>query len=66
MFAVTEADAAVFHEDGEMLAAIEVRRRFPEITDNAKVREFARIIAGWTRREAAPCTVMRLHPGRKR
>lgn len=70
MFAVTEADAAairtVFHEDGELLAAIEVRRRFPGITDNAKARECARIIAGWRPREAGPCTVTRLHPGRKR
>ena len=70
MFAVTEADAAavraVFHEDGELSAAIEVRRRFPGITENANARECARIIAGWTPRDAAPCTVTRLRPGRKR
>jgi hypothetical protein len=51
MFVVTEADAAairtVFEQEGELSAAIEVRRLFPSITDNAKAREHARIIAGW-------------------
>ena len=32
---------------GEFSAAIELRRLFPGITDNAKARECARIIAGW-------------------
>jgi hypothetical protein len=47
MFAVTDAAAirAVFTEDGEVSAAIELCRRFPGITDNAKARECARIIA---------------------
>jgi hypothetical protein len=52
MFVVTEADAAairaVFNQEGELSAAIELRRRFPGITDNTKAREFARSIAGWT------------------
>jgi hypothetical protein len=51
MFVVTEAEAAairtVFEQEGELSAAIEVRRLFPGITDNAKAREHARIIAGW-------------------
>jgi hypothetical protein len=51
MFVVTEADAAairtVFEQEGELSAAIEVRRLFPGITDNARAREHARIIAGW-------------------
>ena len=55
MFAVTEADAAairaVFHEDGELSAAIEVRRRFPGITENVNAPECARI----HRRDAARC-----------
>ena len=42
MFVVTEADAAairaVFNQEGELSAAIELRRRFPGITDNAKAR----------------------------
>ena len=50
MFVVTEADAAairtVFEEEGSLPAAIEVRRRFPGITDNAKAQEHARTIAG--------------------
>jgi hypothetical protein len=40
MFVVTEADAAairaVFDQEGELSAAIELRRRFPGITDNAR------------------------------
>lgn len=48
---VTEADTAAiqaaFQQGGEFAAAIEVRRRFAGITDNAKAREWARIIAGW-------------------
>jgi len=57
MFMVTEADAAAiraaYEEQGELSAAIEVRRRFPGITDNARARECARTIAGWTS-EPAP------------
>lgn len=52
MFLVTEADAEairdIFNREGELSAAIELRRRFPGITDNAKAREFVRTIAGWT------------------
>jgi len=51
MFMVNEADAAAirtaFEKDGELSAAVELRRRFPGITDNAKARDFARTIAGW-------------------
>jgi hypothetical protein len=51
MFVVTEADAAairaIFEQGGELLAAIEVRRLFPGIADNAKARAHARTIAGW-------------------
>jgi hypothetical protein len=49
MFVVTEADAAairaIFRESGEFAAAIELRRLFPGVTDNAQAR--ARTIAGW-------------------
>jgi hypothetical protein len=41
-------------------AAIEVRRLFPGVTDNAKAREFARTIAGWRPLPAAACQVTRL------
>jgi hypothetical protein len=51
MFVVTEAEAAairaVYEQEGELSAAIEVRRLFPGITDNVQAREHARTIAGW-------------------
>ena len=51
MFVVTEADAAairaVYQQRGEFSAAVELRRRFPGITDNARALEWARTIAGW-------------------
>jgi hypothetical protein len=51
MFVVTEADAAairaVFEQRGEFAAAVELRRRFPGMTDNAQAVECARTIAGW-------------------
>jgi hypothetical protein len=49
MFIITEADAAairaVFNQEGELSAAIELRRRFPGVTDNAKARACAQSIA---------------------
>ena len=58
MFIVTEADAAAiraaFEQDGEFSAAIELRRRFVGITDNAEARMWARTIAGWRPMSAAP------------
>jgi hypothetical protein len=66
MFAITEADAAairaIFDEEGDLSAAIEVRRRFPGITDNAKARECARTIAGWAPLPAPPSKVTQLQP----
>jgi hypothetical protein len=51
MFTVTEAEAAAisvaFDRGGEFAAAVELRRLFPGITDNAEARECARTIAGW-------------------
>ena len=51
MFVVTEAEAAairaVYQQRGEFAAAVELRRLFPAITDNAQARECARTIAGW-------------------
>src|SRR5689334_25294947 len=56
MFCVSEAEAAAiraaYEQGGELSAAIELRRLFPGITDNAKARECARTIAGWTPRPA--------------
>jgi hypothetical protein len=54
MYILTEADAAAIRETyetgGELSAAIELRRRFPGITDNAK----ARAIAGWQPLPSSP------------
>jgi hypothetical protein len=51
MFVVTEEDEAAiraaFEQRGEFAAAVELRRRFPGITDNAQARACARTIAGW-------------------
>ena len=51
MFVVTEEDEAairaVYEQRGEFAAAIELRRRFPGITDAAQARECVRTIAGW-------------------
>jgi hypothetical protein len=59
MFVITEADAAAiraaYEQEGESSAAIELRRRFPGITDNAKARVHVRSIAGM---EAATVATM--------
>jgi hypothetical protein len=64
MFVVTEADAAairaVFNQEGELSAAIELRRRFPGITNNAEARACARTIAAWTLLPAEPRPATRL------
>jgi hypothetical protein len=69
MFAVTEAEAAevraAYERGGEFVAAVELRRIFPGITDIAKARECARIIAGWSPIVVPPATVTKLRP-RKR
>jgi len=63
MFVVTEVEAeairAAYEQRGEFAAAVELRRLFPAVTDNAKARECARTIAGWqplpvSRRSARP------------
>ena len=42
-----------WHEGGELSAVVELRRRFPGITDNENARQCVRTIAGWTPRLAA-------------
>jgi hypothetical protein len=63
MFAVNETEAAsirtAFEQDGELSAGIEVRRLFPGITDGARAREMARVIAGWAPRPAVPAAVLK-------
>jgi hypothetical protein len=66
MFMVSEEDAAAiratFDKEGELSAAIELRRRFPGIADNARARECARTIAGWRPLSPLPAKVVRLRP----
>ena len=69
MFCVSEAEAAAiraaYEQGGELSAAVELRRLFPGITDNAKARECARTIAGWTPLPVPVTTVPR-RPRRRR
>jgi hypothetical protein len=66
MFMVSEEDAAAiratFDNDGELSAAIELRRLFPGITDNTRARECVRSIAGWRPLSLLPAKVVRLRP----
>ena len=68
MFVITEADAAViraaFNRGGELAAAVELRRLFPGIADNAQARRCARTIVGW-KPPAVPLRRIRL-PREKR
>jgi hypothetical protein len=60
MFSVDEATAAairqVFEDSGELAAAIELRRHFPGIANNATARICVRAIAGWTPLSPRPRT----------
>jgi hypothetical protein len=51
MFVVTEAEATairtVYEQEGELSAAIEVRRLFPAIEDMEDARACARALADW-------------------
>jgi hypothetical protein len=66
MFTVSEAEAAAiraaFDRGGELSAAVELRRLFPSITDNAHAQECARIIAGWKPLPVRPRLVSRSRP----
>jgi hypothetical protein len=61
MFIVSEEAAtairAAYEQEGELSAAIELRRLFPGITDNAAAQECARTIAGWKPLPAAACQI---------
>jgi hypothetical protein len=68
MFMVNEAEAAAirraYEEDGEFAAAIELRRLFPGIQDNANACLCARTIAGWSPRP--PVVKQRLVKGQRK
>jgi hypothetical protein len=70
MFVVSEAEAtairAAFDQGGEFAAAVELRRLFPGVTDNAEARECARTIAAWKPLPVRPRQCTRRDPGRNR
>ena len=70
MFVVSEETATairtLFEQEGELSAAIEVRRLFPGITDNGEARACARTIAGWKPMPAAACQITPLRLRRSR
>jgi hypothetical protein len=51
-----------FDQGGELSAAVELRRLFPGITDNAHARARARTIAGWKPLPVTPRPVTALAP----
>jgi hypothetical protein len=57
MYLVTEADAAaireVYERDGELSAAIELRRRFPGHHQQRRGQGAGEGIAGWTQHQHA-------------
>jgi hypothetical protein len=59
MFVVTETDAeairATYEQDGELSAAIELRRRFPGITDNARAGPAVRPVHRWVDAAGRAC-----------
>src|SRR3954454_24219339 len=66
MFSVDEATAAAirraYEDGGELAGIVEFKRHFPLISDHAKARECARIIAGWQPLPDQPAAVQ----GRRR
>ena len=70
MFTVSETEAAAirtaFDQEGELSAALELRRLFPGITDNALARACARAIAGWQPAPVTPTPVTRSRSGKTR
>ena len=64
MFTVSEEELAAirtaFDQGGEFAAAVELRRRFPGITDNGQARQCARVIAGWTPLTLPPRPIVEL------
>jgi hypothetical protein len=55
-----------YEQRGELSAAIEVRRWFPGITDNAEALSCTRTIADWKPLPAATCQIIPLRLRRSR
>ena len=51
-----------FEQQGELAAAVELRRLFPLITSAMQARECARTIAGWKPLLVMPRPIRRLRP----
>jgi hypothetical protein len=70
MFVVSEEAAAAirtaYEQEGELSAAIELRRLFPGVSDNAEALSCARTIAGWKPLPAAACQITRISLRRSR
>jgi hypothetical protein len=70
MFMVSETDAAAirtaYEQDGELSAALELRRRFPGISDTTQARACARTIAGWKPLPTIPLKPARIRRTRTR
>ena len=49
-----DAIRRAWDEGGELAAAVELRRHFPLIADNADARRCVRTIVGWAQRRPAP------------
>ena len=62
----TAAIRTAYEQEGELSAAIELRRRFPGITDNARLAGVRRNIAGWKPLPAAACQITPLRLRRSR
>jgi hypothetical protein len=66
MFCVSDTEAAairtVYNQDGELSAAVELRRFFPGVPSD-KARFWARVIAGWpeVHRKLSPAVRRRLN-----
>jgi hypothetical protein len=62
MFTVSNSEAAAirdaYERSGELAAAVELRRLFPGITDNAVALDCVRMIIGW-RPPAADASALR-------
>ena len=62
MFCVSDTEATairtVYDQDGELSAAVELRRFFPGVPRD-KARFWARVIAGWQELEVKPLPVAR-------
>jgi hypothetical protein len=63
---ISRSVRTAYEQEGELSAAVELRRLLPGITDNAAARECARTIASWKPLPAAACQITPLRLRRSR